>query len=238
MLALRIHHRGSDSAADELVAVVRLAGGAMSMTPLASDEVPGHRFADVYLDINADGAGVPGGRLVRLDVTFARVRGMTLVPLDQHSVYVNVDPIPKPTAPSAPPDPRRAAPPTQGGLDLAVDDRTIPLQEEIIREEVLSPGSPADREPLYWRELQRRVAWQWQRQGAAPRPSGRGREVSVLVVLGVSGDVRLAQVERSSGSRSADEAALLAVANAHPFSPFPPSLGGQPLTVHLRLPLK
>lgn len=70
--------------------------------------------------------------------------------------------------------------------------------------------------PGYTAELQRRIKRSW-----FPRKGDEFKVVVVLFTLDFSGRVTKLKVEKSSGSRTADEAALRAVKLGAPFKPLP-----------------
>jgi TonB family protein len=73
--------------------------------------------------------------------------------------------------------------------------------------------------------------------GAATR---RGREIGRMPGIGfrlyANGEAQLIEVERSSGDVELDQAAVLAVVNAHPFPPFPPGTSDTHVDVHVEIP--
>ena len=54
--------------------------------------------------------------------------------------------------------------------------------------------------------------------------------------LYANGEAQLIEVERSSGDQELDQAAVLAVVNAHPFPPFPPGTRDSHIDVHVEVP--
>ena len=54
--------------------------------------------------------------------------------------------------------------------------------------------------------------------------------------LYANGDAQLIEIERSSGNLALDQAALLAVVNAHPFPPFPVGTRDTQVDVHIDIP--
>ena len=54
--------------------------------------------------------------------------------------------------------------------------------------------------------------------------------------LYANGEAQLIEVERSSGDLELDQAAVLAVVNAHPFPPFPLGTRDAHVDVHVEIP--
>ena len=84
--------------------------------------------------------------------------------------------------------------------------------------------------------LQRLIGKQMPNEAAI----GSNREVRRMPGIGfrlyANGDAQLIEIERSSGNLALDEAALLAVVNAHPFPPFPVGTRDTQVDVHIDIP--
>lgn len=72
--------------------------------------------------------------------------------------------------------------------------------------------------------------------------AGAGRHKDIRQMPGIgfrlyaNGEAQLIEVERSSGDLDLDQAAVLAVVNAHPFPPFPPGTRDTHIDVHVEIP--
>ena len=92
------------------------------------------------------------------------------------------------------------------------------------------------RQEGYWKMLQRLIGKQMPDEAAI----GSNREVRRMPGIGfrlyANGDAQLIEIERSSGNLALDQAALLAVVNAHPFPPFPVGTRDTQVDVHIDIP--
>jgi TonB family protein len=85
----------------------------------------------------------------------------------------------------------------------------------------------------YWKLLNTRI-----RQQLHSGHSLSARRTPVAVVhfrLYMNGEAQLIEIEQSSGDTALDQAAMLAVVNAHPFPPFPTGTGNAHVDVHVGL---
>ncbi len=109
------------------------------------------------------------------------------------------------------------------------------LDGRVEEEELLEQGGRA-RQEGYWKMLQGLIQRRMQQEAGA----GRHRDIRQMPGIGfrlyANGEAQLIEVERSSGDLDLDQAAVLAVVNAHPFPPFPPGTQDTHIDVHVEVP--
>ena len=115
-------------------------------------------------------------------------------------------------------------PPDLASLDGRVDE------EDLIGDRRLS------RQEGYWKVLQRLIHRRMQGEAALDRHHGIQRVSGIGFRLYANGEAQLIEVERSSGDTVLDQAALLAVVNAHPFPRFPAGSRDAHIAVHVDVP--
>lgn len=113
--------------------------------------------------------------------------------------------------------------------DLTSSDARLEEQD------LLGEGRPA-RQDGYWKMLQGLIRRRMEDDLASHRNTAGRRMPGIGFRLYANGEAQLIEVERSSGDLELDQAALLAVVNAHPFPPFPVGTRDSHIDVHLDLP--
>lgn len=88
----------------------------------------------------------------------------------------------------------------------------------------------------YWKMLQELIRKRMTDGATAQRSRDVGRIPGIGFRLYANGEAQLIEVERSSGDSELDQAAVLAVVNAHPFPPFPPGTSDTHVDVHVEIP--
>lgn len=110
------------------------------------------------------------------------------------------------------------------------------LLDGAVEEEELVGTGALPRQEGYWKMLQRLIRKRMT-EGGPPRLS---KDVARMSGIGfrlyANGEAQLIEVERSSGNVAFDQAAVLAVVNAHPFPPFPPGTKDTHVDVHVDIP--
>lgn len=89
----------------------------------------------------------------------------------------------------------------------------------------------------YWKMLNGLLHRQIDLDRPSPRPNYVRRMPIVHFRLYMNGEAQLIEIERSSGDADVDEAAVLAVVNAHPFPPFPLHSPDSHIDVHANMPI-
>jgi TonB family protein len=102
----------------------------------------------------------------------------------------------------------------------------IPLRVDVINGHSSAPARMAAQDPAgFLNLLQERIKHQWD-----PGPF-RDQRVVVTLTVAPNGQLLASRVKESSNNALADQAALRAIQQAAPFSPLPPTLGQQPMTL-------
>lgn len=109
------------------------------------------------------------------------------------------------------------------------------LDERVEEEELVGNGGLPQQEG-YWKMLQGLIHKGMPDGAATRRGSEIGRVPGIGFRLYANGEAQLIEVERSSGDLELDQAAVLAVVNAHPFPPFPPGTSDTHVDVHVDIP--
>ncbi len=216
--------------------------------------------AEVSLDLPAAGTGteerpLPTGqagrhdlrqRFHRVDVSFARLRGMGLTPFLRRSIYINLEPHPErkveakpePAMPEAVPDvPQPVSPAvmTESAPLPGIERESVPpVLDGVITESDLPLPKPVPVTPVamdYWQALEQRVTTQFRQRVKAGTASVRLPRVQFRLYW--DGGARIIALERSSGSPQADLAGMDSVVDAHPFPPFPDNITDLYVDVHV-----
>ncbi len=116
------------------------------------------------------------------------------------------------------------------------DAASVPALEDRVEEEELPGEGRLSREKGYWKMLQRLIHRRMQEEAAPYRHRGIQRVPGIGFRLYSNGEAQLVEVERSSGDTELDQAALLAVINAHPFPRFPAGTRDAHIAVHVDVP--
>lgn len=259
-LILRLH--GEPAGQQEMVAIVEGTLLTRVMVSLVPGEGPRSWQAEVSLDRPAAGTDMemeerpaPDGqagrrdlrqRFHRLDVSFARLRGMGLTPFLRRSVYINLAPHPERTVEAKPePAPPEAVPDVPRPVVPAVMIESAPLPgieresvspvlEGVITESDLPLPKPAPVAPVamdYWQALEQRVTAQFRQRVRAKTPPTRLPRVQFRLYW--DGVARTIALERSSGSYQVDLAGMDSVVGAHPFPPFPENMADPYVDIHV-----
>lgn len=112
----------------------------------------------------------------------------------------------------------------------------LTLLDGRIEEEELVGNGGLPKQEGYWKMLQGLIRKRMSEATAPQRERDVGRMPSIGFRLYANGEAQMIEVERSSGDPEVDQAALLAVVNAHPFPPFPPGTSDTHLDVHVDIP--
>ncbi|MBM4132375.1 MAG: TonB C-terminal domain-containing protein [Nitrospira sp.] len=257
-LTLRLH--GEPAGPQEMVAIVE---GTL-LTRVMVSMVPGEGSrswqAEVSLDLPTAGTGMeerplPNGqagrrdlrqRFHRVDVSFARLRGMGLTSFLRRSIYINLEPHPErkveakpePAMPEAVPDiPQPVAPAvmTESAPLPGIERESVPpVLDGIITESDLPLPKPVPVAPVamdYWQAVEQRVTTQFRQRVKAGTTSVRLPRVQFRLYW--DGVARMIALERSSGSPQVDLAGMDSVVDAHPFPPFPDNISDLYVDVHV-----
>jgi hypothetical protein len=240
---------------EEIVAVVEGTLLTRRMVPMAPGARPNSWETSFSLDLAVPPKGQammqptpigdPAQYFHRVDVSFARLKGMGFAPLLKRSVYLGLEPRPARKEDDPPEDPPPAVIPEASPppvLPVMAEPKPMPgierpsvdpvLDGVVIETDIALPvPKPKATGPDYWEELQHRVTARFgERLG--PRASV-ARPPRVQFRLYWDGVAQIIFLERSSGSAQVDQAGLDSVVDAHPFPPFPRTVAGPYADVHV-----
>jgi TonB family protein len=176
-------------------------------------------------------------KAARIQVTFARSRQDKLERFMRRIVYVTMDrPQPVHQDESSELLPVRSEESQSEEVALnEVQSGVEPVATGAVAEEDLVPfASPGEGE-AYWQQVGRLISRSWARQVRGVRPRSSSETVKVRFKMFSNGRAQLIEIEKGSGAREIDEAAIYAVVNAQPFLPFPSELEEDAVDVHVRM---
>ncbi|MGH7258614.1 MAG: TonB family protein [Nitrospiraceae bacterium] len=217
---------------DSLVAVIESPAFAQQMSPLLLDSDTKELSTTVDLGPISVSLGDPP-KAAAIHVAVARQQGLHLEELARRTVIVTVA-VPGYTERSSP------RPLNPAGMSLEAADihhsGTVgadpTLLDDGVEEFDLLGNSATNRAQGYWKVLNTLI-----RQQLHSRRSPSVRRMPVVHFrLYMNGEAQLIEIERSSGDTDLDQAAILAVVNAHPFPPFPAGTGDSYVDVHVGMP--
>jgi hypothetical protein len=243
---------GKTADREEIVAIVEGTLLTRMLVPLEPGREPGSR--QTSLPIHAASSpreaikyqattGNPASLFHRIDIVFARLRGMKTAPFLKWSVYVTAGPRPerriepKPegsahgSVPEAAVQTEPIALPDQKPLPGIERPPVAPVQDGAVRETDLTPPAPKSGFQDYWQDVQQRITARF-----GQRTGSRGsvaRTPRVGFRLYRDGVAQIIFLERSSGNSRVDRAGLDSVMEAHPFPAFPPTMGDAYVDVHV-----
>ncbi|MFM8551611.1 MAG: TonB C-terminal domain-containing protein, partial [Nitrospiraceae bacterium] len=250
---LNVRLAGEPTGRQEIVAIVEGTLLTRVLVSMGPGEGPRSWQADVGLDLPDTEAGPQPNREAalrdprqwfhRVDVTFARMRGMGLTPFLRRSVYVNLEPhteraaevkpepaqpeaVPEPPAPPVPPAVAESAP-----LPGIERESVSPVVDAAIAETDMPLPKPPPVAVDYWQTLEQRVTAQFRQRVRAKALPVRLPRVQFRLYW--DGIARTITLERSSGSLQLDQAGMDSVIDAHPFPPFPGNLTDPYVDVHV-----
>ena len=232
---------------DSLVAIIEGKPFVRRLVPMMYLPQEDAYRASVRLEPYLTGLVTPREMALRVDVTFATLRGMKLVRFLTHSVYVTMT-LPAQAAELNTASYSEAGEEVITGVELGREGRTrgdldgpefvwpmVTEHRADITEHDLMLGGPPTVEPAYWTRISHLITRSWSGPASRVRRTKAKGTVKVGFRLYANGEAQLIHVERTSGSRTVDEAALQAILNAHPFPPFPANLGHEFVDLHVDL---
>lgn len=236
--ALTLSLSGARPVREEIVAIVEGTLFRRVMIPMESDRETGSR----QLTLPVHASSNPPLSVHRIDIVFARLRGMKAIPFLKRSVYLTAGPWPErkaaarteePPVPAGsetirPPEPASPDPNPPPGKERPP---VAPVQEAAVRETDLTPPAPKSFQD-YWQDVQQRITMQFG-QEMATRASAPARKPRIGFRLHWNGLAQIVFLERSSGNPQTDRAGLESVVQAQPFPEFPPSMADAHVDVHV-----
>ena len=235
-LALSVELAGKPAAQkDHWVVIVEADSFPTRLVPMTYEAAPKLFSAKIFFEPYAAGFLDARQKAIRVDVAFARRRGMGLEYLLRRMVYVTVGLL-APAEQKVATEQRPSAKEERGVPPEAARPDHETVTEEAIGEEDLLPVPPVIQSRAYWKTVNDRISRSWKQAVRQQGKSSVRRSPRVQFRLFANGEAQLVQVERSSGDRRLDDAGLQAVIDAHPFPPLPPALSDPHIDVHVDLP--
>jgi hypothetical protein len=246
-LTIRLLGETGQPLPSNMVAIVEVPQLGPRLVSLASTENPSVLEAVASIELptlddlgpQRDGASIeaPQGQPVRVNVTFARLQGMSLQAQFKRRLYLTVGAI------SPPARPRETS--SSGEVQIyaasvttSMDDHppAVPgIMDEPISESDLLNGTFTSRViGDYWRDIGLRLRHHWVQRHQAVMPERLVRGPRIHFRLYPSGVPQMIYVERSSGIVRVDIAGLESVLEAQAFSPFPAELQDAYVNVHVQ----
>jgi TonB family protein len=230
---------GSPTQPESLVAIVEGPSLPKRLYPLVPDAQSGDLSTTVEVEVASLGSIGEPPKAIPVSVMIAHIRGMALAHIGKRTVYVTL------------------GAPTTGNVSLAgAPFESVPAQhhgrpagfrseptaqtalgQESVREENLVHPSPLNGSHAYWKRVNDLIGLSLRERMSAQPPSRARRNPGVRFRLFANGEAQLIQLEQSSEDPRVDEAAMLAVIDAHPFPPFPEDATDPYLDVHVVLPV-
>jgi TonB family protein len=217
---------------EPFVAVLESPGFASHTVPMEIDQERHRYSATVNLGRLSTTMGTPP-KATPIQIEIARQRGLYLEPLVRRTLVVTIA-IPESAN-------RQAAPAdlSTNLTDLAPRAESSPpeltLLESRVHEELLVEQRVSGQEG-YWKILQQLIHRQMKNDAPTSHRREGQRAPGIGFRLYANGEAQLVEVERSSGDKAVDQAALLAVINAHPFPRFPAGTRDSHIAVHVDVP--
>lgn len=242
-LNVAVHLTGIPSGDDSVVALVEGDWFGRRLVSLAPASIPD--TLSTVITLTPHPMDTPGAlpKTLRIEVTFARVRGMALERFFHRAFYVTQGILPDHEVQVTAQSPSRGAGseehPVHAREPRPSPDQVLPaglplLDDDIHEEDLLARALPTHAE-TYWEELTRRVGRSWNHRAGQAQRNRSPNPVLVRFRLYPDGLAQLIQIERSSGSAEFDDAGMRAIIQALPFPPFPAELGSSPLELHVEL---
>lgn len=236
-LALSVQLTGKPAAQkDEWVVIVEADSFPTRLVPMTRDAGPKVLTTSILFEPYAEGLLAVRQKAIRLNVIFARRRGMGLEPLLRRTVYVTVSQPAAAKQNAAVAEPPPAIKEGAGFAQEPAQPDPEAVSEETIKEEELLPAPPMIQSRAYWKTVNDLISRSWKQAVRHEGKSSVRRSPRVQFRLYANGEAQLVQVERSSGDRRVDDAGLKAVIDAHPFPPLPPAFSDSHIDVHVDLP--
>ncbi len=218
---------------EPFVAVLESPGFASHTIPMEIDQARHRYSATVNLGRLSTTMGTPP-KATPIQIEIARQRGLHLEPLVRRTLVVTIA-IPESAN-------RQAAPAdlSTNLTDLAPRAESsspgLALLESRVHEEELLVEQRVSGQEGYWKILQQLIHRQMKNDAPTSHRREGQRAPGIGFHLYANGEAQLVEVERSSGDKAVDQAALLAVINAHPFPRFPAGTRDSHIAVHVDVP--
>ena len=236
-LDLAVHLNGMTQGKNPIVTIFEGRPFVRRLVPMRFDMDRKALYSSVTLEPYFTGFTSPREKALRVKVTFARMRGMRLIPFLTRVVYLTVG-LPEEaeqlnTAPFS-------ETVSEGGGGRSIDFIRLasPVelddQDSFTEEDLVPDGMPVE-EKAYWKQVSHLISQSWIGTSTSYSRSRGNRAVKVRFRLHANGEAQLIQIEKSSGLLGLDELGMQAVVNAHPFPPFPSDVRHDSVDMHVEL---
>lgn len=236
-LSVQVHDQAAETG-EQLVAIFESPAFAQQISPLLPD--PDRRVLSTTVALGPISASLGNPpKAAPVHIAIARQRGLHLEERARRTLFVTV------AVPGYADHGSRPSWVDLSGMsfelaDSAPLDKSAPqdtLLEEKTEETDLLENGIRHRTHGYWKMLNGMLHRQLDLDRPAPRSSHVRRMPVVHFRLYTNGEAQLIEIERSSGDADVDQAAILAVVNAHPFPPLPTPSPDSHVDVHANMPI-
>ena len=218
---------------DELVAQFETPGSAPYTVPMEIDHDRHHYSATVDLGRLSTTMGTPP-KATALQIVIGHQQGLHVEALVRRTVVITIAMPGYADHQTAPAD--LSANLTHGSRGPMNHPTDMALLDGRVEEEELLEQGGLARQDGYWKMLHGLIRRRMHQETGASRARDARRMPAIGFRLYANGEAQLIEVERSSGDQELDQAAVLAVVNAHPFPPFPPGTRDSHIDVHVEVP--
>ena len=231
---------------EEIVAIVEGTLFTRMLVPMTAGPAAGSLQITLPIAVPAtkdqSAAAHTAGSFHRVDVSFARLRGMRFTTFLKRSAYLTVGPRPQRTVQAPPkkppPAPAKESPVLSAPLDLpdppppGIERPPVPpVLYGGVTEADISPPALKLGSQDYWQELRTSITARFGQRIVAQ--ASFVRKPRVRFRLYWDGVAQIIFLERSSGNARVDQAALESVVEAHPLPAFPPTMTDSYADVHV-----
>ncbi len=228
-LSVQVHEQAAERG-EQLVAIFESPAFVQQISPLIADPDRQILATTVALGPISASIGSPP-KAAPVHIAIARQRGLHFEERARRTVFVTVavpgyaDHGSRPPIISFDGMSYETADPPQLQTFLA-----DPMEEADLLENAMQSSTAG-----YWKMVNGMIHRQIDREMPSRQATPARRMPIVHFRLYTNGEAQLIEIERSSGNLELDESAVLAVVNAHPFPPLPPSAHESHVDVHVNL---
>jgi TonB family protein len=234
-LSVQVHDQAAETG-EQLVAIFESPAFAQQISPLLPD--PDRRVLSTTVALGPISASLGNPpKAAPVHIAIARQRGLHFEERARRTLFVTV------AVPGYADHGSRPSRIDLSGMSFELADSAPPegtasqdtVLEHTTEETDLLGNAEQHRAHGYWKMLNGML----HRQLDFDRPSPRSSHVRGMPIvhfrLYTNGEAQLIEIERSSGNADVDQAAILAVVNAHPFPPFPTPSPDSHVDVHANI---
>ena len=237
-LSVQVHDQAAETG-EQLVAIFESPAFAQQISPLLPD--PERRVLSTTVALGPISASLGNPpKAAPVHIAIARQRGLHFEERARRTLFVTV------AVPGYADHGSRPSQVDLAGMSFELADSAPPdgaasqdtlLEEKKAEETDLLGNADQHRVHGYWKMLNGMLHRQLDLDRPSPRSSPARRMPIVHFRLYTNGEAQLIEIERSSGNADVDQAAILAVVNAHPFPPLPTHSPDSHVDVHANIPV-